>query len=108
MSTAKQNLVEKSVRRPSARMGKGSTRQPFDRRFGCFHESSTAGADNPQSVNRGYDLERLAIVIGAFERAACWQFREPRLNPASRLPTNINYSHRLYNKGEKKGGLEPE
>jgi hypothetical protein len=84
------NLVEKSVWGPSADMGVGSTARLSDIHFGSSKDSSTEAAFGPQPVNHGQGPKRLADSMREGLEPACWQIREPRLNPASRAPTTTS------------------
>ena len=81
------NLVENWVWRPSADMGIGSTEALSDIHFGPSRDSSTEAGFDPQPVNHGQQASRLADSPSESDSPACWQNREPRLNPASRAPT---------------------
>src|SRR4051794_26345785 len=52
----------------------------------------------PQPVNNGSINARLALLPGKRQFRRCWQFREPRLNPALKRPTTSSIFFNIYNK----------
>ena len=82
------NLVEKRPDRPSPDLGTGSTGDLSDPSAATVRDFIHGDEIHPQPVNHGWESARLARFPRESPcRAACWQFREARLNPAVPRPT---------------------